>query len=459
MARRSSPLPDGSRITDAISVGVLTKTYPLEKVKGAVAACKKSSIRERALPAHVTLYYVLAMTLWMGQSSREVLRCLLEGIHWLLQGAAGWAVASKGGISRARKRLGWEPLERLHAELVQPIAQPQTRGAWYRHWRLVSLDGTTLSVAETPENVASWGRARCQRGEAGYPSLRLVGLVENGTHVLFASQLGSYHDGEITLAQKVVAGPRPGMLCLADREFLGYKLWKLATGTGADLLWRAKKFPRLECVQRLADGSYLSYLYASPSDRKHHREGILVRVVEYRLEGIADSEPWYRLVTTILDPEQAPAAELAAIYHERWEIETTLDEIKTHLRGARMVLRSKTPDLVRQELYGFLLTHFAVRGLMHEAALLVGEDPDRLSFVHAVRVIRRKVGTFVISPQRRKSGAPPAGVEGNLRGTGGEQSGPQRSPRGQAEDHEISGSPAWAAPGNPNRPCRLYSNP
>jgi len=445
MACRCSRLPDGTRITDAISVGVLTKTYPPEKIKAVLAAKGKSSIRERLLPAQVTLYYVLAMNLWMGYSSREVLRCLLEGIRWLLQGGR-WAVATKGAITRARERLGWEPLQQLYEELVRPIAQPQTRGAWYREWRLVSLDGSTLGVADTPENDHAWGRAHCQRGAAGFPSLRFVGLVENGTHVLFASQLGSYHDGEITLAQAVVKELRSGMLCLADREFLGYQLWNLARSQGADLLWRAKKFPRLECVQRLADGSYLSYLYPSPKDRRKNTNGVLVRVVEYRLEGVADSEPWYRLVTTILEPERAAAEELAAIYHERWEIETTLDELKTHLRGARVVLRSKTPDLVRQEFYGFLLTHFAVRGLMHEAALLAGEDPDRLSFIHAVRVIRRKVVPFLISPQGRTCRATPASTSRNSGGTCREQSRPPHSPRSQAKDYEVSGSSTRTAP-------------
>src|SRR5271157_500985 len=457
MGRQCSCLPDGTRITDAISVGVLSKTYPVEKIKAVLAASQRSSIRQRLLPAHVTLYYVLAMNLWMGLSSREVLRCLLEGIGWLLQGGR-WAVASKGAISRARERLGWEPLRRLYEEWVKPIAQPQTRGAWYKEWRLVSLDGSTVAVADTPENDRIWGRAHCQRGAAGFPTLRFVGLVENGTHVLFASQLGSYHQGETTLAQEVVKALQPGMLCLADREFLNYKLWNLARSQGADLLWRAKKVPHLECVQRLDDGSYLSYLYPSTKDRSKRRNGVLVRVIEYRLEGIADSEASYRLVTTILEPERAPAEELAAIYQERWEIETTLDELKTHLRGARMVLRSKTPDLVRQEFYGFLLTHFAVRGLMHEAAMLAGEDPDRLSFIHAVRVIRRKVVPFLISPQGRTCRTTPAGASRNPGGTRREQPWPAHSPRSQAEDQQISGSSTRAAPNRQTRFRRLHSH-
>jgi hypothetical protein len=189
------------------------------------------------------------------------------------------------------------------------------------------------------------------------------------------------------------------MLCLADRPFFGHALWQAATATGADLLWRVKHNLRLPRETRLADGSYLTTIYPGEKDRRHQANGGQVRVVEYRLEGIAGAEPLYRLVTTILDPAAAPATELAALYHERWEIETALDELKTHLRGARMILRSKTPELVRQEFWGLLLAHFAVRGLMHEAALRADEDPDRLSFLHAVRVVRRKLPLFVaLSP-------------------------------------------------------------
>src|SRR3990170_4567623 len=188
------------------------------------------------------------------------------------------------------------------------------------------------------------------------------------------------------------------MLCLADRQFFGFPLWEQARATGADLLWRIKKNLRLRCEERLPDGSYRSRIYPSERDRRHNRKGVVVRVMDDRLAGVAGAEPIYRLVTTRLDPETAPAQELAALYQERWEIETALDELKTHRRGARIVLRSKTPDLVRQECCGLLLAHFAIRGLMHEAAVKVGIDPDALSFVHAVRVIRRQLPRAVAIP-------------------------------------------------------------
>ena len=233
---------------------------------------------------------------------------------------------------------------------------------------------------------------------SGASCLRFAALVENGTHVLFGAKLGRYADSETTLAHDVVPALQPGMLCLADRQFFGHALWQAGVATGADLLWRVKSNLRLPRATVLEDGSYLSVVYPSEKDRRHATNGIQVRVVEYRLEGVADAEPLYRLVTTIGDPAQAPAADLAALYHERWEIEGALAELKTQLRGARVVLRSKTPDLVRQEFWGLLLAHFAVRGLMHEAALRADEDPDRLSFLHAVRVVRRKLPLLAAFP-------------------------------------------------------------
>jgi hypothetical protein len=398
MARTVASLPPSSRITDYISLGVLTKTFPLDKVTAVVAAAGKTSQRQRDLPAHVVVYYVIALTLYMQVSYREVLRCLLEGIRWLLGPQYAVKVAGKSGISQARTRLGWETLQQLHDEVVTPIAGKQTKGAWYRQWRKVSLDGSTLDVADQQENEKAFGRQPASRGTSAYPQLRFVSLVENGTHVLFGTQLGAYRDGEVKLADKVLLSLQPGMLCLADRNFFGFALWKKACATGADLLWRVKTKLRLPCEKRLPDGSYLSTIYPSQKDRRRSTNGISVRVIEYTLEGVADTEPLYRLLTSIRDEARAPADELAALYHERWEIETAMDELKTHLRGSQIVLRSKTPDLVRQEFYGLMMTHFAVRGLMHEAALLAEEDPDRLSFLHAVRVVRRKLPQFTAIP-------------------------------------------------------------
>jgi len=360
-------------------------------------------VRQRDLPAHVVVYYVIALALYMQSSYREVLRCLLEGIQWLLEPSVEINVAGNSGISQARTRLGWEPLRQLHDEVVRPVAVAATKGAWYRSWRLVSIDGSTLDVADEKGNSQAFGRPGASRGESAYPQIRFVSLVENGTHVLFGSRMADYATSEIALAKTVLPSLKKGMLCLADRGFFGFEMWKQAAATGADLLWRVRKNIVLPCEKRLPDGSYLSRIYASDKNRRRGTDGIIVRVIEYRLEGIEGAEPLYRLATTILDDKLAPAVELAALYHERWEIETAFDELKTHLRGANIVLRSKTPDLVRQEFYGLLMAHFAVRGLMHEAALSADEDPDRLSFLHAVRVVRRKMAAF--------GAIPPSGTE------------------------------------------------
>jgi len=398
MARTIAELPPGSRITDYISLGVVTKTFPTARIQSILKQCGKASIRQRDLPAQVVIYYVIALALYMQCSYREVLRCLLEGIQWLMDPGVNVKVAGKSGISQARTRLGSEPVRLLHDEVVGPVAVASTRGAWYRSWRLVSLDGSTLDVADEQDNQRAFGRPAASRGHSAYPQVRLVSLVENGTHVLFGSRLARISSGEITLAQEVIACLKKGMLCLADRNFYGFNLWNRAVATGADLLWRVKTKHRLPCEQRLADGSYLSRVYASPNDFRKRRNGVVVRVIEYQLKGLAEAEPLYRLITTILHPQHAPARELAALYHERWEIETALDELKTHLRGSRIVLRSKTPELVRQEFYGLMMAHFAIRGLMHEAALKADVDPDELSYLHAVRVVRRKLPRLVAIP-------------------------------------------------------------
>lgn len=406
MARTVAALPEGTRITDYISLGVITKTFPMTTVRSVLAAHEKASVRQRDLPAHVVVYYVIGLALYMQASYREVLRCMLEGLQWLLDPSAAIKVAGKSGISQARTRLGWEALRHLHDDVVRPIAVRATQGAWYRQWHLVSLDGSTLDVADEQANEAAFGRPGSSRGGSAYPQIRFVALVENGTHVLFGGQMAGYGTGEVTLAKAVLAGLQKGMLCLADRQFFGFALWRLACGTGGDLLWRIKRNLRLACDKRLPDGSYLSRIYPSERDWRHQTNGVVVRVVDYRLEGVVDAEPIYRLVTTLLDHEAAPAQELAALYHERWEIETALDELKTHLRGAKIVLRSKTPDLVRQEFYGLMMAHFAIRSLMHEAALKADVDPDRLSFLHAVRIVRRKLSSFSAIPPSAEDGVP-----------------------------------------------------
>ena len=404
MARTLDELPKGIRITDHISLGVIAKTFPRDRVDAALERVGKASRRQRDLPAHVVVYYVIALVLYMNVSYKEVLRCLLEGVRWVLGPGAQIKIPGTAGISQARERLGSGVMEQLHDELVRPIAvrdeKKTTRGAWYREWRVVSIDGSTLDVADVAGNSDAFGRPGGQGGEGAYPQIRFVSLVENGTHVLFGSRMGGYHTGETVLAEETLGFLDKSMLCLADRGYFGFKLWNKARENGSALLWRMKKNAKLPCEKRFRDGSYLSRIYDS-RDTKHTGESVGVRVIEYTLDGVPDAEPVYRLITTILDPTQAPAKELAALYQERWEIESAFDEFKTHLRGNKIVLRSKRPDLVKQEFFGFMMAHFAIRGIMHEAALKADEDPDRLSYVHAVRVIRRKMAAATAIPPRR----------------------------------------------------------
>jgi len=391
MPRRPAELPNGVRLSDFISVGVLARTFPVAAVEAVLEQCGKTSRRQRALPAFLVVYYVIAMALYMHVSTREVLRCLLEGWRWMW-GPQSWPVAGKSGISQARSRLGEEPLRRMFETLVEPLADARTRGAFYRGWRLVSLDGSTVAVADTKANAEAFGYTGVSRGQPSLPLLRWVCLLETGTHVMFEAAAADCRTGEVTLAREVVPGLSKGMLCLADRNFLGYQLWRLARQNGAELLWRARKSDRLECLERFPDGSYRSELRARRGRHGPDAKPLPVRVIEYELQGVENPEPRYRLVTSILDPEQAPAEELATLYPRRWEIESGIGEIKTDLGGsADVVLRSKKPVLVRQEFYGLLLAHFVVRRLLWEAAAASRQDVDRLSFVHAVRIVRRKL--------------------------------------------------------------------
>jgi hypothetical protein len=383
MARTNATLPSGCRITDRISLGVLSKTVPAPLIDAVLAETGRQSRRQRQPPARVVVYYVIALALYARASYGEGLRCLLEGRRWL-HGQPSVLVASKSGISQARTRLGAAPLERLFERVAVPLADRRTPGAWYRGRRLVSLDGTTLDVADVPDTVAAFGRPAASRGSSGFPQLRLVALTETGPRAMIAVAAGDFATGEPTLARRVSDALSADRLCLADRGFVGFAPWSPACATGAALLWRVRKNQVFPCRQRLPDGSYLSKLYASAKHRRRD-DGLAVRVIGYRLDEVPGAESLYRLITTLREP----AAALAALYHERWETETAFAALKTSLPGGRRLLRSKTPELVWQEFYGLLLAHYAIRRLMDEAGAGAGCDPDHLSLIHTVRIVRR----------------------------------------------------------------------
>lgn len=398
-------------LSDHISIGVLTRVFPPELVDRVVAQAGRVERRQRLLPARVVVYYVLAMALFADCSYEEVMRQLVEGLSWASGWRARWQVPSNAAIFLARQRLGPEPLQALFTEVACPLAVPDSAGAFYRDLRLVSIDGTCIDVPDTKANEERFARASSGRGEGvgAYPQLRLVGMAECGTHALLKVSDGAYTDGEQTLALSVVDALQSGMLCLADRGFYSFSLWNRARASGAELLWRMKSNHRLPVLERFPDGSWRTEIFAS-DDRKR-QDGVSARAIEYTVEdpGRPSSQARYRLLTTILEHERAPAQQLAPLYPQRWEFETTLDELKVHQRGPRVVLRSKLPDGVIQELYSYLCVHYAIRWLMHAVALEGGHDPDRVSFIHALRVARRTTGSHPGFSPHSTQRLPPAG--------------------------------------------------
>jgi hypothetical protein len=373
-----------------------SRVFPAELVDGIIDEAGRREQRQRLLPARVVVYYVLALALFADCSYEEVMRQLVEGLAWETGWEQSWEVPSKMAISKARARLGKEVLELLFRAACVPVANTSTRGAFYRDVRLVSIDGTCLDVADTPANDAEFSRPGSSRREGGgaFPQLRVVALAESGTHAIFDAAMGPYSTSERVLADRLWGSLEPGMLCLADRGFYGYEQFKTAMDTGAQLLWRVNSTVRLDREETLGDGSYLTHIAKDNHGRK--RAGaIQVRVIEYQLHDPAftDTEQRYRLITTLTDPDTAPGAELAGLYPQRWDLESALDELKTHQRGPKVVLRSRSPDGVYQEAWGHLSTHYAIRRLMHDAALQADLIPHRLSFIHSLRAARRSTRT------------------------------------------------------------------
>jgi hypothetical protein len=400
-----TPASDRS-LSDHISIGVLTRVFPPALVDAVVAQAGRGERRARLLPARVVVYYVLAMALFGEGSYEEVMRQLTEGLAWQSGWTRTWAVPTKAAIFKARARLGVEPLELLFGATAGPLAGPATRGAYYRGLRMMSLDATCLDVADTPANQAAFGRPGAQRGHAAFPQLRIVGLCECGTHAITEVALGPCRTSEQALADQIIARLGAGTLCLADRGFYGFARFQAARKTGAELVWRVKSSMVLPRETLLSDGSYLTRIYPNRNDQRARRGGTQVRVIEYGIDAGGGAAQRYRLISTMLDCERAPAVELANLYRERWEIEGAFDEFKSHQRGPGVVLRSKLPEGVYQEAYGYLCTHYAIRSLMHDAALQADVDPDRLSFTRTLRAARRSTRSHPgVSPPEPESGS------------------------------------------------------
>ena len=383
------------RLSDLVSVGVLTRVFPPGLVDEVIAATGRTEQRHRSLPARVMAYFSIGMALYSEGSYEDVLSQLTDGLSWASGWAESYAPPSKSAIFQARVRLGSEPLAALFARVARPIGGDQAPGVWLAGRRLVAVDGTCLDVADTTVNAAFFGRPGVNKGEqAAFPQARVVALAECGTHAVFAAQIGAYTQSEATLTQPLLDRLEPGMLLLADPGFFSYALWRKAIGTGADLLWRVRTDsagPKPARVQDLDDGSWLAHLRRSTPASARREEPMLVRVIDYTSDDGRENPTSYRLFTTLLDPDEVNAVDLAAAYTQRWEIELALDELKAHQRGPRTVLRSKSPDLVLQEIWGHLCCHYAIRSLMTEAATHSGHDPDRVSFVAALRITRQSI--------------------------------------------------------------------
>lgn len=388
------------RLTDRVGLGVLTRIVSRDLVDEVLNATDKNEQRTRLLPARVVVYYVLALTLFYGDAYEEVLLKLVNSLRFLRSWRGAWSVPTTGAISKARDRLGSAPMKELFSRVAVPLASTGTPGAWYRDWRLMAIDGVVLDVPDTPDNVERYGRSGHRAGKSAFPQVRIVGLTECGTHAMIAAELDSWQVYERALAESLLnAHLRPDMLLMADRGFFSYDLWKQTVRTGAALLWRLSVTIRLPVLEQYADGSYRSELLPKQLKTDLNRgmkrrvpDGarIPVRVIEYRIAN-RESVETIRLLTTITNPADGPARELAALYAERWEFEIGLDEIETHQIANNRVLRSKKAHLVEQEIWGLLITHYAIRHLMHEAADDVEIDEDRLSFIRSLRVVRRNI--------------------------------------------------------------------
>jgi hypothetical protein len=378
-------------LSDLVSVGVLTRVFPPEVVDAVIAECDRTEQRRRSLPARSVAYFAMGMALHSEGSYEDVLALISDGLSWADREDGSGRLANKAAISHARDRLGPEPMAALFARVAQPLAGENTPGCFLAGRRLVAIDGTCLDLADTPANDGYFGRPGVMKGErSAFPQARVVALAECGTHAIFEAAVGAYTTSENALAGQVLSKLKAGMVCLADRGFYSFEAWQKASGTGADLLWRVKDNLNLDPVEELPDGSWLAEVCHSRADRKRAHP-ITVRVVEYTIEDGREPTGPFRLVTTIVDHETAPAVDLAAAYAQRWEIETSFDELKTHQRGPRAVLRSRSPELVEQEIWGHLCCHYAIRTLMFDAAAQSGRDPDRISFVAALRISRRSI--------------------------------------------------------------------
>ena len=393
MARTKAVLGSGARLSDFLSASLLARVVPAEVVHAVLDEHGCNSQRVRSFPAVAGVYYCMALSLYPEAAYEEVFAVVAQGLAWA-SGAAQPALVSKSAISGLRARIGSAPLRDLVERCCVPMANAQDHPlAFYAGLRLVAIDGSCFELPDEADNAQVFGYPGSRTsvaGHAGYPQARCAVLIECVTHAVLGANVGPYGSGEWELTTALLPRLGPGMLCMADRGFSGFEHWRQAKATGAELLWRCGSTRQLPVERVLEDGSFLSVIRPTGVSRAQAAEqAITVRVIDYALPGLPDAQPTYRLLTTLLDPLLAPAMELAVLYHQRWEIEAVFDELKTHLRQSRRVLRSKTPELVRQEFYGWVLAHYAVRWLLHQGATRHRIPHAELSFKGHVELLRR----------------------------------------------------------------------
>ena len=392
------------KMCQQVSLNVFDQFYPHERLCEQLSTYDAWEERERSLNMILILHLLLAAALWTRVALPQVLERLARPLHVLGLPLESTQVTG-AAIRYRRKHLGVEPLQGLFTHCCRPMCTPATKGAYRFGKRLMALDGTMQDVPDTPANAAVFSRPSNQHGPGPFPQLRVLVLNECGSHAMVDARISDSHQAERSLALQMLGSLDREMLLLHDAQFTGLRLWHELRARRVHVLapLPVHHLPRYE--RQLPDGSYLARYQPSPTHTQQGIEVLWVRVIEYQITDARLGEPGvrYRLATTLLNPRTAPARELIDCYHERWEIETSLDEIKTHQRLQQAVLRSRTPDGVQQEVYALLLAHYAIRFLMHQAACDAGVDPDRLSFSDALFVVSETTHELAqVQPEHRE---------------------------------------------------------
>ena len=407
MARTKAVLGTGARLSDFMSASLLARVFPFESVNTCLNKHGRNSQRMRSFPATAGVYYCMALSLYPQAAYEAVFSVVTAGLAWAAGRPAGPSIA-KSSISALRSKIGFEPLQDLMDMHCIPLADPTAHPeAFFAGLRVVAMDGSNFELPDEAANVEAFGYPGSRTGHAGYPQAQCAVLVECATHAILGACIGAYATEEFKLCKGLLPKLDASMLCLADRGFRGHSRWLAARATGAQLLWRGSTTQILAVQEVLPDNSFLSQLLPSTGSREQRRsQAVTVRVIDYELANAQGEPTAYRLITSLMDPTAAPAHALAQLYHARWQVEAVFDEMKTHLRQSRRVLRSKAPDLVRQEFYGWVLAHYAVRWLLHQGASrhkLKHADQSFTAHLNILKAAQPQSGAFPPTASGKKA--------------------------------------------------------